>query len=326
MLYVQIVVLLTWPRRCLLVGKSSRRLRLRSLLTRGVKICAMKSGGGNSDLLPAVVKPEYERPPFKNYISRVSQSTVKLIKVPKAVAEAWRNAPSNNTVAVLTNSERGDELHLRPSEADNSSEVNKLIGRNVETVPKIYILSSKNDNKRYADVAATVGENILFTAALSGSYRKVLRQKHEERDIQKSRGTKEENRPESAVEEGSTLFRYYEPGEAKDEHGFEEVTTLSVAGKSRPKGRAKQQPTLSEDELKIRLFSMFEEAGDEGLMLKQIVVATGQPLAFVKGVVEEIAEPGRRKTDKRVVFFVKDHFNPNAVMPDEQILKKPRLR
>eukprot|EP00922_Rhytidocystis_sp_ex-Travisia-forbesii_P060817 GHVS01090223.1.p2 GENE.GHVS01090223.1~~GHVS01090223.1.p2 ORF type:complete len:110 (+),score=17.45 GHVS01090223.1:927-1256(+) len=101
--------------------------------------------------------------------------------------------------------------------------------------------------------------------------------------------------------------------------------TTTAPSSSRPKSKGRKQATLTEDELKIRLFSMFEEAGEEGLMIKQIVVATGQPQCFVKSVVDEIAEPGRRKSDKRTVLFVKSQFNPNAVLPDEPT-KKQRIK
>lgn len=54
---------------------------------------------------------------------------------------------------------------------------------------------------------------------------------------------------------------------------------------------------MDEDSVKLRLFSLFEAAGANGLQLKQIALQTGQSLSLIRAIVDEIAEP--RKYVKR---------------------------
>eukprot|EP00922_Rhytidocystis_sp_ex-Travisia-forbesii_P060813 GHVS01090219.1.p1 GENE.GHVS01090219.1~~GHVS01090219.1.p1 ORF type:complete len:265 (+),score=29.14 GHVS01090219.1:308-1102(+) len=243
-------------------------------------------------------KIEYEPAPFKQ--SRISQSVVRLIKVPQFVAESWRNAEDNTVVAVAGRSEQGvEELFLNLSDDPNNSlgGIGKLTARSVNPNPGLHVLACSGEGKQPADVAAVVGESITFTADLSGSYRQLLRKRHEKRDVAKSRGTVEEKRPEAGFDDRTTLFQYYQKTSDKDAVSIEEPRkTATAPSSSRPKSKGRKQATFTEDELKIRLFSMFEEAGEEGLMIKQIVVATGQPQCFVKSVVDEIAESGSCST------------------------------
>eukprot|EP00922_Rhytidocystis_sp_ex-Travisia-forbesii_P060815 GHVS01090221.1.p1 GENE.GHVS01090221.1~~GHVS01090221.1.p1 ORF type:complete len:286 (+),score=34.18 GHVS01090221.1:320-1177(+) len=283
--------------------------------------------GVNSSSSSVALKTEYEPAPFK--ASRISQSVVRLIKVPQFVADCWRNAEDNTIVAVSRRSREGvEELLLNSSDDPNNAlgGITKLTARSVNPSPGLHVLAFSGEGKQSADVAAVVGESITFTSDWSGSYRNLLRQRHQKRDITKVRGTVEENRPEAGFDDRTTLFQYYQKTSDKDAMAVEEPRkTTTAPSSSRPKSKGRKQATLTEDELKIRLFSMFEEAGEEGLMIKQIVVATGQPQCFVKSVVDEIAEPGRRKSDKRTVLFVKSQFNPNAVLPDEPT-KKQRIK
>ncbi|PHJ26013.1 membrane protein [Cystoisospora suis] len=83
---------------------------------------------------------------------------------------------------------------------------------------------------------------------------------------------------------------------------------------------------LDEDSVKLRLFSLFEAAGANGLQLKQIAVQTGQSLSLIRTLVDEIAEPRKRLSDRKLVYFLKDQYNPYATLAGEEpIAKKTKL-
>lgn len=66
---------------------------------------------------------------------------------------------------------------------------------------------------------------------------------------------------------------------------------VRIYKESRESLRAERRGVLLDsDLLKVKVFSLFEGAGEMGLQLKQIATHTQQPLSHVKSVVEEIAE------------------------------------
>nr|CEL66551.1 TPA: membrane protein, putative [Neospora caninum Liverpool] len=206
---------------------------------------------------------------------------------------------------------------------------------------KLHVLQQQSGTfPAAADVLCVVEESSNFVPLLDRTYHSFLRRRHESIDVFKSRGTIEETRRDTGLDSTATLFHFHTPkpaassvggvGEEDDEFamlgGRRGGMSAAEAARTRTVKQKKAVVTIDEDSLKLRLFSIFEAAGANGLQLKQIAMQTGQPLSFVRQVVEEIAEPRKRASDRKTVFFLKDQYNPYASLAGEEPLaKKPKV-
>ncbi|KYK66704.1 putative membrane protein [Toxoplasma gondii TgCatPRC2] len=290
---------------------------------------------------------------------------VTLIKVPPFVAAAWRAAEKQTVVGVTYGDPKSKKKCIfgmaeQRSEAGRASEKGEALGQEAPgqktraPAPTCHLqCASVKPNKLFvlqqqsgasfpaaADVLCVVEESSNFVPLLDQTYHTFLRRRHETTDVFKTRGTIEETRRDTGFDSTATLFHFHTPkpaaassaGVAEEDDEFSMLggrrggLSAAEAARTRTAKQKKAVVTIDEDSLKLRLFSIFEAAGANGLQLKQIAMQTGQPLSFVRQVVEEIAEPRKRASDRKTVFFLKDQYNPYASLTGEEPLaKKPKL-
>ncbi|KEP61764.1 UNVERIFIED_CONTAM: membrane protein, putative [Hammondia hammondi] len=291
---------------------------------------------------------------------------VTLIKVPPFVAAAWRAAekqtvvgvtyadPKTKNKCIFGVAEQRSEVG-RESEKGEAQKGQEALGQKTRAPAptchlqcasvkpnKLHVLQQQSGASFPAatDVLCVVEESSNFVPLLDQTYHTFLRRRHENTDVFKTRGTIEETRRDTGFDSTATLFHFHTPkpaaassaGVAEEEDEFSMLggrrggMSAAEAARTRTAKQKKAVVTIDEDSLKLRLFSIFEAAGANGLQLKQIAMQTGQPLSFVRQVVEEIAEPRKRASDRKTVFFLKDQYNPYASLTGEEPLaKKPKL-
>ncbi|KAK2195828.1 bifunctional Small GTPase superfamily [Babesia duncani] len=89
------------------------------------------------------------------------------------------------------------------------------------------------------------------------------------------------------------LFKYYNPKSVTLSSLMTRVDNVRLpdnAPLNRAKVKAKSQAKMDIDELKMKIFKIFEsEEGKEGVQIKRLIQLTGQPMQNIKAAVEEIA-------------------------------------
>eukprot|EP00920_Eleutheroschizon_duboscqi_P001082 GHVT01002629.1.p1 GENE.GHVT01002629.1~~GHVT01002629.1.p1 ORF type:complete len:360 (-),score=134.60 GHVT01002629.1:534-1613(-) len=186
---------------------------------------------------------------------------------------------------------------------------------------RLILQSRAHPKSTSADIVGEIRNTWQFVPKLDRSYTMMVKQRHLDTDVNKSRTTIEEGRQALSVDSSQTLFRYYNPARpsasGEDDKTAEFGGTRSAVASQRGRGRAvRRQPTLSEDSLKLKVFRALEAVGAEGVQLKDLVRQMDQPYNFVKSVVESIAEQKKRLSDKKMVYVLLSQFNPTNLPPE----------
>eukprot|EP00371_Babesia_bovis_P000029 XP_001608676.1 hypothetical protein [Babesia bovis T2Bo] len=166
--------------------------------------------------------------------------------------------------------------------------------------------------------------------SLNTMYKNEIKERHLLSNVQKPRGTTYETRNEINNDRTMTLFKYFNP----QRKGVEDVLrgiTIATPPKqdtpySRSKNKGQRRDIMDMDELKMSICKVFEtDEGKEGLQFKRICQLVNQPSTHVKIAIDEIAEQRKRSSDHKLVYFLRNHFNPgNLIGYDKHILTEKK--
>lgn len=239
---------------------------------------------------------------------------LKLIKVPKFVSNAWERAEDKSIVGFLKRPaphEAGELLISNSCMTDGISVLNG-VKRNKSN---LYIMQPKAENTRHANICGRIDDFITFVPKLNNDYLSLLKRRHQNSIKYKGRSTTEEDR-DNFYNANDTLFQYYNPRDCGNGINGNSFTSdisrrmsFDMANQRQSKQKQKKTVTMTEDMLRMKIFQLFEKVGEEGLTLKRAGMEVDQPLSFVKSVLEEVGEQRKRSSDRRSVYFLKDHYN-----------------
>ncbi|UKJ88558.1 hypothetical protein MACJ_001801 [Theileria orientalis] len=235
---------------------------------------------------------------------------ITLIKVPKFLALQWRDSDNHSIIGHCKRDEKGelDEFKVKFDEHVRFFKSRKTTLSN----PIAVQIDSKPSYLRYI---GKLSDCLTVYPCLDQMYRNKLKERHITSNINKARSTTNETREDPSFDSTDTIFKYYNPksttiASMMNDNGSK---TTDEVPYNRAKAKSKKSPTMDTDELKLKIFKIFEsDEAKDGIQIKRIVQLTGQPLQNVKSVVDEIATQKRRQSDYKMVYYLNDLYNSSA--------------
>lgn len=171
-----------------------------------------------------------------------------------------------------------------------------------------------------ADLIKTCDYTYSFLPTLDQDYSSILKERHYKTNVKKERFTIIETRNEENMDATHTLFKYYTSedklnNESKDKNMknnkrlFTDNDNLNTVSHSTSKQKAKQSKKMHVfdlDKAKISMFKIFEREGQNGVPFSFFTKSFNIPANHIKGILDEIAIKGKRDTDKKTVYFLKN--------------------
>ncbi|UVC49602.1 hypothetical protein MACK_003706 [Theileria orientalis] len=235
---------------------------------------------------------------------------ITLIKVPKFLALQWRSSDNHSIIGHCKRDEKGelDEFKVKFDGQVRFFKCRKTTLSN----PFAVQIDSKSSFLRYI---GKLSDCLTVYPSLDQLYRNKLKERHIQSNINKARSTTNETRDDPSFDSTDTIFKYYNPksttiASMMNDNGLKSTEEVPY---NRAKAKSKKSPTMDTDELKLKIFKIFEsEEAKDGIQIKRIVQLTGQPLQNVKTVVDEIATQKRRQSDYKMVYYLNDLYNSGA--------------
>ncbi|KAF8823031.1 putative membrane protein [Cardiosporidium cionae] len=251
---------------------------------------------------------------------------ISLIKVPRFLSEKWKTSEDRSIIGTVFTCAETGSIQVSQKVDEATSQDAEFTSQPAQNC-RVCVMQQNLQNPCQADILCQLNQTQTLTPILSKNYFSLLKNRKKNLVDAHRRQTIEERRHEYDLDTSQTLFRYYAPkGDSKNDTIGEEsprfVRTSSTT--NRVKSKAKKLVTMDEDSLKIRLFQLFEKKGVEGVQLKQLVNETDQPLAYVKGIVDEIAEQRKRASDRKLVYFLKDCYKASSGPEEEPPSKRTK--
>ncbi|SIO73130.1 conserved Plasmodium protein, unknown function [Babesia microti strain RI] len=230
-----------------------------------------------------------------------------LLKVPKFVAKEWRQMEDGNLLATLQM--EGREIKGITMSVNGEQRVLLCKANEISRANSFLCSESDPHSVEFAKIAASY----TLVPPLDDRYRKELKQRHLKDNIKRDRYVTEETRPDPPFDSIQTLFKFYNP-----KTGIQVLDSgLQEAPFDRSKNRFRKQENLDYDTIKMKIFKLFEsDAAANGLQLKQIAMSIGQSMLTTKVLVEDVAQLKRSK-DRKMLYFLKDQFNPAVTLANE---------
>ncbi|EAN30700.2 Transcription initiation factor IIF beta subunit protein [Theileria parva strain Muguga] len=231
---------------------------------------------------------------------------ITLLKVPKFLALQWRNSENHSIIGNCRRNELGELEEFRVN-CEGEFRFFKCRKTTLSN-PVAVQIDPKSSNLRFI---GKLSECLTIFPSLDQAYKRKLKERHICTNVKKPRSTTDETREDPSFDSSETIFKYYNPktttvaGLMSDDGS----RPLEDTPYNRSRAKSKKLPTMDPDELKLKIFKIFEsEEAKDGIQLKRVVQLTGQPLQNVKSAVEEIAIQKRRPTDYKLVYRLKDLY------------------
>ncbi|GFE52687.1 hypothetical protein protein [Babesia ovis] len=249
-------------------------------------------------------------------------SEITLVKVPKFLAEQWRNCENQSFLGYCKKNKDGIvEEVLARCEGKQQRFLARGNQLSCPTAVQMRPLNASMESMGKFKRCLTVYPTLDMT------YKSKIKERHIVSNVQKrmltytvvivsiARGTTHESRSEPINDRSATLFKYYNPHPKGVANIINEVDIATPAKQETPYSRAKtkvqKRDVMDMDELKMSLCKIFEtDEGREGLQFKRICQLINQPPANVKMAIDEITEHRKRPTDHKMAYFLRNHFNP----------------
>ncbi|KAK1936842.1 putative membrane protein [Babesia divergens] len=240
-----------------------------------------------------------------------SNSLFTLLKVPKFVAEQWRNTENQGLLGSYRKNKNGIlEEFLIQCEGKQRRFLCRSHQLSCPTAVQI------KDANMSIESMGKFKACLTMYPTLDTSYKSKIKDRHVVANLRKERGTAHEDRDTGTHDRSATLFKYYNPHP-------ESVVSMVTDTEADPTERKKQETPylrskmkvqkrepMDMDELKMSVCKIFEtDEGREGLQFKRICQLINQPPANVKVAIDEITEQRKRPSDHKMAYFLRNHFN-----------------
>ncbi|EKX74418.1 conserved hypothetical protein [Theileria equi strain WA] len=223
---------------------------------------------------------------------------ITLIKVPKFLATQWRNSQNHGVIGHCKRNVSGDLEEILVKH-DGKTRVFKCRKAQLCNPKAVEVNESSTTVKSIGKFTKC----LTVFPDLDKTYRNKLKERHINTNVQKARSTANETREDPSFDSSETIFKYYNPKMVTLSNAMGIETRTEDTSLMRSKIKSKKPVSVDMDELKMKIFKIFDtEEAKDGIQLKRVVQLTNKPLHSVKTAVEEIAFQKRYRVCSAITF------------------------